>query len=141
MSIALSKDTRRRIQKHLAHLGSTDEAIAQKAERRLIWFGRKAVEQVLPATFSPDPKVRFRAVWVLGKSQDERTLPAILRLTDDPDKRVRYDAVLALGESGHPQAVSALQAIRQRTSDPAQVASAAESALAKLAAWAEPGAA
>lgn len=128
----LSSDTRKRIQKHIALLGSPDEATAQAAERRLFRFGAKAVEQVITVVSSADPQVRFRAIWVLGKTRDERALSAILRLTDDQDGRVRYDAVMALGELGSRNAIPILQHIKTRTDDPAQVSSAARMALAKL---------
>ncbi|MDQ2730057.1 MAG: GNAT family N-acetyltransferase [Armatimonadota bacterium] len=132
MSQPLSADTRRRIHKHIINLGSPDKTVSEEAERRLIRFGPKAVEQVLGVAGSSDPQVRFRAVWILGKSRDERALPAILRLTDDPDGRVRYDAVMALGELGSPAAVPVLQQLKTRTGDPAEVSGAAHMALAKL---------
>jgi HEAT repeat protein len=141
MPFALSDGTRKRIQKHIALLNSPDGAISQQAERSLIRFGHKAVEQVLTITSIPDPQVRFRAVWVLDKSQDVRALPAIIQLTDDPDARVRYDAVLALGELGYQEAVPLLEKLAQQPEDPASIESAACMALAKLGIDHKPGAA
>lgn len=128
----LSSDSRRRIAKHIDNLGSPDDKTAQQAERYLIRFGRKGVEPLIEVASSPDPQVRFRAVWALGKSRDSRALPTILHLTDDPDERVCYDAILALGELGDTRAVPVLGEIARRPSDPAALDSAARSALKKL---------
>jgi len=100
MAEAISADTRRRISQHIANLGSLEENVAQKAESRLLHFGKKAVGQLIAVVSSDKPQVRFRAIYLLGKSGDPDALPVILRFIDDPDEAVRYDAVMALGYLG-----------------------------------------
>ena len=129
---ALSADSRRRITEHIANLGNPNPVAAHKSELCLSHFGPKAVDLLIIAASSSDPQVRFRVVWALGKSRDNRALPTLLALTDDPDERVRYDAVLALGELGDVQAIASLEEIARRSSDPAALDSAALCALTKL---------
>ncbi len=128
----VSRDTMKRIRRHIDALGDADQNISYRAERRLIRFGPKAVDALLQAGDSPDPQVRFRAVWALGKSGDPRAFVAILRRTDDPDDRVRYDAVLALGELGDRRADAPLAALAAQQDRPDSVSGAARTALAKL---------
>ncbi len=47
MAQALSADTRKRISKHIANLGSVEVQVAQKAESQLLRFGKKAIGQLL----------------------------------------------------------------------------------------------
>lgn len=132
MTRKTSADTLQRIRGHINNLGSPDDATAQQAERRLIRFGPKALEQLVTATTSRDPQVRFRAVWALGKSRDARALPTILKLTEDPDRRVAYDAVLALGELGDLNAVQRLEELSVQVEDERGLVGASWAALRKL---------
>ena len=133
---ALSADTHRRIGRrigrHIANLGNADEAVARKAESRLLRFGKKAVRQLLEVVSSDNPQVRLRAVYLLGKSGDEQVLPVIIGLVSDPDEYVRYDAVMSLGYLGNSRAISVLEEIAKHREDPACIASAACMALAKF---------
>jgi HEAT repeat protein len=104
----LSRDTQRRIERHIANLASPDSDIAIKAELRLIRFGSKAVDALIPATGNSNAQVRFRAVWALGKIADPHGFEAIARLTRDEDERVWYDAMHALAEFGDLRAVPVL---------------------------------
>jgi HEAT repeat protein len=115
--MSLSADTRRRIVGHLAALASDEDAVAQTAEYRLIHFGSKAVDALLQAATDPNPKVRFRAVWALGKIGDARAFDTILARTDDPDEAVWYDATLALGELQDPRAIPYLARMMYRRED------------------------
>ncbi|MGV3720725.1 MAG: HEAT repeat domain-containing protein [Actinomycetota bacterium] len=132
-----SADTRRRLATHVAALEDPDADVAMRAEGRLIRFGRKAVAPLIEAADHPDPRVRFRAVWVLGKIGDARALSTIQRLTEDADGRVAYDAVLSLGELGETEAIPKLWEIALRLNDQRELDSAARSALVKLGALTE----
>jgi HEAT repeat protein len=127
----LSANTRKRIARHIENLDNLDSVVSVWAERLLIRFGPKAVEAVLAVADDPDPQVRFRCAWILGKSRDPRAFPALTRLTKDPDERVSYDATLALGELGDTQAIHVLAEII--ANEPGgQLAGAATTALAKF---------
>ena len=113
-TLKLSADTRHRIAGHIARLGDADSQIAHDAERRLIHFGAKAIEALLMAASDPNPQVRYRAVWALGKSRAERAFEVICALTEDADEAVRYDATRALGELGDRRAVPFLKSLARR---------------------------
>lgn len=82
------------------------------AERYLIrWYGPRATEQLLAECGHPNPVVRYRAAWALGKTRDPRAFEGLLRLTSDEDEGVRYDATLALGELGDERAIPHLHRI------------------------------
>ena len=132
LSLEMSADTRRRIAGHIANLGSPDDEIALAAERHLIRFGIKAVDALLEATSDPRSQVRYRAVWALGKSKENRALPVICALTEDQDEAVRYDATLALGELGDPRAAPFLEKLVQRVTEEDCRSGPALSALMKL---------
>lgn len=128
----ITADTRRRIVRHIETLSSSNDKTAQNAERRLIRFGTKAVEAFLVATSSPDPQVRYRAVWALGKIGDRRAFAAICALTEDADEAVRYDATLALGELADPRAAGFLEELIRRITSEDNRLDPALSALRKL---------
>jgi HEAT repeat protein len=111
----LSRDTIRRIETHIAALGEYDQDKAYQAERRLIRFSSKAIGRLIEVAGSSDPQVRFRAVWVLGKSRDARAFETILRLTEDADASVAYDATLALAERGNLHALEPLRRLVGKT--------------------------
>ena len=82
---------------------------------------------------SDNPQVRFRAVYLLGKSGDPQAFPVILRFISDPDATVRYDAVMSLGYLGDPRAIPVLEEIAQRTEEnPDAMGSAALSSLMRF---------
>ena len=113
-----SMSSHRRMAGHIASLSNPDQRVSQRAETCLIrYYGSRATELLILASHHPNPAVRFRAVWILGKSKDPRAFEAILKLTEDVDPRVRYDAVAALGELGDIRAFKPLKAIAV-TSDP-----------------------
>ena len=131
-TVEISADTRSRIERHIDDLASSDKATALPAERRLIRFGSKAVELLIEAANSVESQVRFRSVWALGKSRDERALPTILRLTKDLDGAVAYDAIMALGELGDMRAVPYLFELAAMPNDERSLVSASRTALARL---------
>ncbi|MGI4792033.1 MAG: HEAT repeat domain-containing protein [Janthinobacterium lividum] len=127
-----SKDTQRRIEKHIANLGSSDDNEALHAEICLIRFGAKAIDALLNAAVDSRSQIRYRAVWALGKSREHRAFSTICSLAEDEDEAVRYDATLSLGELGDPHAIPFLEELVQRTEAEDSRHGAALSALMKL---------
>jgi HEAT repeat protein len=96
-------------------------------------YAGRAVPRLLPLANHSDPRVRFRVVWLLGKSQSSAAYPAIVERIEDSDARVAYDAIMALGEFGDPRSIPLLQELASRLvgrSD--ELLGAALMALAKL---------
>ena len=120
--------------KHLIEkLQHSSDDVAARAEGRLVLLGKRAVPQVLRLVDHSDPRVRFRAIWVLGKSRDPAGYEAILSHVEDCDDRVAYDAMMALGELGDARAISHLQLLASKLQGhPEGLGSAAMSALARL---------
>lgn len=113
-------------------LGTEDYEAAQKAENALIQLGGFAVPGLVEASQSPDPQVRWQAVWALGKIRDKRGLTAVIRATDDSDGRVAYDALMVLGRWNTPEALAILlRHVQQKTTDDS-LPSAAASGLVQL---------
>jgi len=110
-----NKRRQKRIRQHATNLASPDSKISQRAEASLIrYYGKEAVDACIAACASENPAVRFRAVWVLGKTKAPEAFDTILALCDDPDKQVRYDAVAALGVLSDPRSVAPLVAFAIR---------------------------
>ena len=130
--LAIRADTRRRIAGHLVNLASDDDATATQAELRLLRFGNKAIGQLLALVGSENPRLRFRVVYLLGKTGESEVFPVVASFVYDPDDFVRYDAVMALGYLGDPRAIPLLEELATQWDDPACVASAACMALALL---------
>ena len=128
----VSADTRRRIGRHIASLGSPDPKTSYGAERRLMRFGTRAVPQLLPLVSDDSPQVRFRVAWILGKTKDPRAYPALIVLTEDAEGAIQYDATMALGELGDLRAVPFLKELARRVPREDGRASAAMTALMKL---------
>jgi HEAT repeat protein len=86
---------------------------------RGLYFSGQPVSHWLEAARSPDPKVRMKAVDVLGNvgPADPAAIPALAEAVRDRDPSVRDAAVLALSKIG-PPAAAALPALREATKDP-----------------------
>ncbi|BDI29802.1 hypothetical protein CCAX7_18530 [Capsulimonas corticalis] len=125
--------TQSRIRSHIANLGNANNEVAQRAERLLIrHYGARALGLLIDACKSPNPSVRFRAVWVLGYTRAPGAFEAIMELTNDLAGTVRYDAVMALGVLGDARAIPPLLALAAQDADEIQIPSAAFSALMRL---------
>jgi len=99
----------RRILEHIKNLGSDNKKVSEMAEQYLIrHYGSEPLPYAIQACKSENPVVRFRAVWILGKTKDPLAYETILGLCDDPDEGVRYDATLALGHLGDRRAIEPL---------------------------------
>jgi hypothetical protein len=88
---------------------------------------------------SGDFRVRVQAALELGKTEDERALPALTAALDDRDASVRAAAAAALGKLGVRRGVPALKEHLDDSSD--SVRSAVKTALVALAPKAEASAA
>jgi len=107
----IPKTSYKRIEQHVSNLASPDVLTSERAERALLrYYAKASVPHLISACGSDNPVVRFRAVWILGKSQAPEAYESILSLCSDPDPRVSYDAVLALGHLGDLRALNELKA-------------------------------
>jgi HEAT repeat protein len=111
-----------RMKRHIANLGDPELDVAARAERYLAkCYGDRALDLLIEACDHPNPKVRCRAVWALGRIQNHRAYDTILRLTNDPDAAPALIAnldtanrqawrltVSVLGSVGDEEAVEAL---------------------------------
>lgn len=129
----MAKRTAGRIACHITSLGSPDRAVARRAESHLIrHYGARALEPLIAACASDHPQVRYRAVWVLGRTREPGAFDTVLRLTRDPDGEVRYDAALALGNLDDARAVEPLVTLLQEPDTEYSVDSAAAMGLERL---------
>ena len=88
-------------------LGSEDFFERQSAAWKLVEAGARAVEPLLEALEkNPDPQVRFKAAWVLGRIGDAKALGALTgALQEDEDPSVREWAASALEAIGDRRAI------------------------------------
>jgi len=83
---------------------------ASRASDALIDIGTPAVDGLLAALHSENPRMRARAALTLDKIPDPRTLPALLEALQDPDVKVQRAVVGALGMLGDARGYEALLA-------------------------------
>jgi HEAT repeat protein len=84
-----------------------------------LYFSGEPVSHWTEAAKSPDPKVRKKAIDVLGNvgPADPAAIPALIAAVKDKDASVRDAAVLALSKIG-PPAAEGWPALREATKDP-----------------------
>jgi HEAT repeat protein len=84
-----------------------------------LYFSGEPVSHWVEAAKSPDPKVRKKAVDVLGNvgPADPAAIPALIAALKDKDPNVRDAAVLGLSKIG-PPAADGLPALRVAMNDP-----------------------
>ena len=99
------------ISKMVERLGRFDDKTYSRVQKKLVRIGSAAVVPLIDALSDPDPRMRYRAVWTLGKIADLRSFESIATCTKDEDERVAYDAILALGKLRDPRAIPPLLAI------------------------------
>jgi len=78
------------------------------AEKTLIEIGPSAIEHLINLTKDSDPKIRVKAVKVLGKIQDKNSVNELIQLLNDVNFEVREAAVFSLGALKSEEAVSPL---------------------------------
>ena len=93
------------------------DRVAGKAEKRLALFGRSAIPRLRPLAYHSNPQVRYRVVWILGKTRDPDVFETILSRVDDPDHRVAYDAIMALGSLGDQRAIPHLRMYAEQSAN------------------------
>jgi HEAT repeat protein len=83
-----------------------------------LYFSGEPVSHWTEAAKSPDPKVRKKAIDVLGNvgPADPAAIPVLIAAVKDKDAGVRDAAVLALSKIGSP-AAEGLPALREATKD------------------------
>ena len=117
---------------HLAHANPFHRLVALESFRRLGQRAKGLVrtrfpELADPLLADPDPELRWRAAWTLGRL--ELTRPGLRVAASDPDLRVAERALWALGEARDPEAVDALLANLER---PAPLPARAEASLRRI---------
>jgi len=68
----------------------------------------RALEFLIASLKDKDPKVRQRAIWELGSTNDHRVVTPLMTALEDKVCEVRWAAEKALGRMEHPKAVEAL---------------------------------
>lgn len=105
----------RRIRRHIERMGDADIQVSYQAMSYLIrYYGVRALDDLIEASYSVNPITRYRAAWALGHTHDPRAFEPLLRLTEDPDPAVRYDTTVALGILGDPRVIEVLIALARR---------------------------
>jgi HEAT repeat protein len=106
---------RRRIRRHIDNLGHEDDLTSYRAMAYLIrYYGARALEALVEASYSPNVRVRYRVAWALGHTLDPRAFEPLVRLVEDPDPAVRYDSTLGLGILGDPRVIEVLLDLARR---------------------------
>lgn len=105
----------RRIRRHIERMGDADNQVSYQAMSYLIrYYGVRALDELIEASYSENPITRYRAAWALGHTHDPRAIEPLLRLTEDPNPAVRYDTTVALGILGDPRVIDVLIALGRR---------------------------
>lgn len=102
---------------HLAHENPFHRLVALESVRRLAQRAKSVVRSRYPDLLDPllrdpDPELRWRAAWTLGRL--ELTRPELRSATRDPDLRVAERALWALGEARDAEALGELVAALDR---------------------------
>jgi len=85
--------------------------VSRAAAEALAQFGAPAIDVLVEALSHPESGVRERAVFGLGKIQDERIAPYLIEMLHDPDPLIKRQAVLSISELRDKRAIPALQEV------------------------------
>ena len=85
--------------------------VSRTAAEALAQFGAPAIDVLVEALSHPESGVRERAVFGLGKIQDERIAPYLIEMLHDPDPLIKRQAVLSISELRDKRAIPALQEV------------------------------
>lgn len=94
------------------------DGVRRLAERARDRYRSRFAGLLDPLLLDPDPEVRWRAAWALGRL-DQR-VPGLRRAASDPDDRVAERAVWALGTVGDDRAIRDLLGALDRSGPVAQ---------------------
>ena len=108
---------KRRIARHIANLSDADRAKVFRARRYLIYYGVRAMPELIVACDHESPEVRLRAAWALAHSKHPDAYDSIRRLCSDSDEAVRYDCRVALGILGDERGLAALMLMIEEGDD------------------------
>ncbi|MBD3209855.1 hypothetical protein GF318_00555 [Candidatus Micrarchaeota archaeon] len=99
------------------NLGSKDFSVRSQAVKDLAGIGSAAVQPLLQALDSGNPRTRAAAAKVLGEICDPAAVPKLIRLLEDPVSGVRKNSAQALGNIADPRATKALASALEREND------------------------
>ena len=138
------REVRRRALESLSYVGHETvaelirEAYAASEEKERISavfaMGRSGdtrwARQVQQEIFSPNPELRYEAVWACGELQLSEAVPELEELADDADAEVQQAALWALGQIGGDEARQILERYCRAQDEATRIA--AEAALDQL---------
>jgi HEAT repeat protein len=91
--------------------------IGREAAESLALFGPQAIGILLEALAHPEGMVRGHAVSALGKIQDARIAPTLIKMLTDVDRQVQKQALQSLGSMNDERAITALKEIAADRTD------------------------
>lgn len=91
--------------------------IGREAAESLGLFGAKALDILTEALNHPEGMVRGHAVVALGKIQDARVAPSLIKMLSDPDREVQKLTIQSLGNLKDERAIPALKEIASNRAD------------------------
>ncbi len=91
--------------------------IGREAAESLGLFGVKALDVLTEALNHPEGTVRGHAVVALGKIQDVRVVPPLIKMLSDPDREVQKLVIQSLGNLKDERVLPALKEIASNRAD------------------------
>jgi HEAT repeat protein len=91
--------------------------IGREAAESLALFGPRAIDILVEVLGHPEGMVRGHAVSALGKIQDVRVAPALIKMLTDGDRQVQKLAIQSLGGLHDERAIAALKEIAADRTD------------------------
>jgi len=104
----LSPNQVEKIKADIAEFTNADVKARWRAVSRLARRRGLVVELLTEATASPNPMIRFYALYTLGQIGNPRIYPVALAMTKDPNPHIRWDACKLLGIMGGSRAIPTL---------------------------------
>ncbi len=98
-------------------LGTPDIMARLFMSRFFAIHAHQAVAALIPKTDDPDPLIRTRALYLLGRLKDTRALEACRKAARDPAWRVRAAAVTAIGDMLDQERLKTLEPMRAALSE------------------------
>jgi HEAT repeat protein len=91
--------------------------VGEAAAESLAHFGGASFDVLSEALAHPEAGIREHAVAVLGKIQDARVAPVLIKMLGDPDSLIQKTAIHALAAQRDPRAVAALREVAANRAD------------------------